>query len=74
MARSAHLKSVSHLSVVEKLALVEDLWDSIAEEAEKMPLQEWQLRELDKRLADQQANPGAGEAWETVKARILSQG
>lgn len=74
MARSAHLKQVAHLSVVEKLDLVEDLWDSIAEEADKVPLQEWQIKLLDQRLAEVEATPGVGESWATVKARILSEG
>jgi len=74
MARSAHLKQVAHLSVVEKLDLVEDLWDSIAEEADNLPLQEWQAKLLDQRLAEVEATPGVGEDWATVKARILSEG
>jgi putative addiction module component (TIGR02574 family) len=33
-------------------------------------LSDEQLRDLDRRLAEDDANPDAGEPWEVVKARI----
>ncbi|HOI91228.1 MAG TPA: addiction module protein [Candidatus Rifleibacterium sp.] len=48
------LKEIKKLSLAEKLLLVEDVWDSIAQENEVPPLHEWQKRELDRRLSEYQ--------------------
>ena len=59
------------LSVSERIQLAADIWDSIATEAEALSLTEAQRQELDLRLADAEANPGAGTPWDEVKARLL---
>lgn len=65
------LPEILKLSVAERIQLVEDIWDSIAAEPEALSLSEEQRRELDRRLADQEANPGVGRPWAEVKARLL---
>jgi len=60
---------IEKLSVEERIALVEELWDSIAEAT---PLTEAQRRELDRRLADHEANPDDVIAWDAVKASIAA--
>jgi len=40
---------VEQLSLTEKLLLVEDIWDSIAQSNISIPLSEWQKKELDNR-------------------------
>ena len=40
---------VFELSVTEKLQLLEDLWDSIAQNPEKLPVLDWQKEALDQR-------------------------
>ena len=69
---SVSLKSlgIDRLSVEERLALVEDLWDSIAGESAAMSLADVQRAELDRRLADHEANPNDVVAWEDVNASI----
>lgn len=70
----ALLKSlgIDRLSVEERLALVEDLWDSIAEESAATSLTDAQRAELDRRLADHEANPNDVVSWEDVKASITA--
>ncbi len=72
---SAALKSfgLDQLSVAERILLVEELWDSIAEEAEQFPLSVAQQEDLQRRLAAYEANPRAGSSWEQVKARLQNQ-
>ncbi len=60
-----------HLSVAERLELVEQIWDSIAADADTLPLSESERQLLDERLADLEANPDAGSPWPEVRARIL---
>jgi putative addiction module component (TIGR02574 family) len=66
------------LSVDERLELVGDIWDSIADEAnanaDLLPLSEEQKAELDRRLAAYEADPSAGvpmdEALKGIRARF----
>jgi putative addiction module component (TIGR02574 family) len=62
---------IDRLSVEDRLALVQDIWDSIAADVERAPLTEAQRRELERRLADSLARPDAVTPWEEVKARAL---
>jgi putative addiction module component (TIGR02574 family) len=65
------LPDILRLSVAERIQLVEDIWDSIAAEGEAPPLSDEQQAELDRRLADAEANPGVGTPWSEVKSRLL---
>ena len=61
------------LTISERLQLVEDIWDSIAEDADAttLPLSEAELAELERRRAEMEANPERGEPWDVVRARII---
>ena len=62
------------LSVAERLQLVEDIWDSIADDADlgSLPVSEADKALLDDRLAEQEADPGTGAPWPEVRARIVN--
>ena len=45
-------QEINKLNLAEKLLLVEDIWDSIAQGNSELPLPEWQKRELDKRYKE----------------------
>jgi putative addiction module component (TIGR02574 family) len=68
------LREIRRLSVAERIQLVEDLWDSIAEDTEMLPLTEEQRAELERRLAHAEANPGIGKPWSEIKERLLGSG
>ena len=70
----ALLKSlgIDRLSVEERLTLVEDLWDSIADENAAAPLTDAQRAELDRRLADYKTNSHDVVPWEDVEASITA--
>ena len=69
---SPTLKSlgIDQLSVAQRILLVEEIWDSIAPEAEQVSLTEAQKQDLQRRVATYEANPKAGSSWEEVKARL----
>jgi putative addiction module component (TIGR02574 family) len=71
MAKTDPISDILRLSVAERIQLVEDIWDSIAVEPDALTLSDEQREELDRRLADQEANPGVGRAWSEVKTRLL---
>ncbi len=61
---------ISQLSVSERIQLAEDLWDSIIDKQEDLPLDPVPQQELDRRLAQHRQDPTAGSTWETVKQRL----
>ena len=69
---SVSIKSlgIDRLGIEDRLALVEEIWDSIAADSAAVPLTEAQRAELDRRIADHEANPGDVVSWEEVKASI----
>ncbi len=62
---------ILELSVAEKIQIVEDIWDSISNSPEELPLSEAEKLELDKRLEDYKQNPNNGIEWETLKKNLL---
>ena len=60
---------IDKLSVEDRLRLVQEIWDSIAAEPEAIQLTEAKRRELERRLADDKANPGDVIPWEEVEAQ-----
>jgi putative addiction module component (TIGR02574 family) len=63
---------LDRLSVEDRIALAQALWDSVAQEVEQAPLTEGQRKELERRLADSIARPDAVTPWEEIKARALA--
>ena len=61
---------ISELSPAEKIILVEELWNSILPEQDKIGITEAQKIELDRRLADFHQSPEDGVSWEAVKNEI----
>ena len=76
MSRAA--RDFDHLSVAERIQLVEDIWDSIAEEAnvrpQSLPLTDAQCAELQRRVADADAHPEDSVPWETVRGQLFKRG
>lgn len=69
---ASKLAEITSLSIDERLALVEAIWDSIAAESEKLSLTEAQRLELERRLADDAANPDDVVSWDEVRAQALA--
>lgn len=63
------LSDFIELSPAERIQLAQDLWDSLEEE-DAPPLSPEQIRELDRRLADHDVNPGSAVPWEVVRERL----
>ena len=48
---------ISELSIAERIQLAEDLWDSILEQQEELPLSQAQQQELERRLENYEKKP-----------------
>ena len=63
---------IDRLPLEEKLALVEEVWDSIAADSAAVPLTESQCIELQKRIEEDDAHPDDIVPWDQVKASSLA--
>ncbi len=70
LVKKISLSDLLELPVSERLRLVHDLWDSIAELPEALQLTDEQKSELDKRLEQHRLNPDAAIPWDEVKKNI----
>jgi putative addiction module component (TIGR02574 family) len=73
MSTTMRALGIDRLSIPERILLVEEIWDSIAETPDEVTLTEAQRAELDRRLAAYEADPQAGSTWEEVKAELWGQ-
>ena len=63
---------IDQLSIGERLALAQEILDSVLAELPPGPLSEAKRQELERRLADHAANPDDVVPWEQVKAEALA--
>lgn len=59
---------VKSLSKQERLALLEEIWDSLT--PEDVPFTEAQRAELERRIVDLEHDPDQGISWEEARQRI----
>jgi putative addiction module component (TIGR02574 family) len=64
------VKEILQLSMEEKIQIVDSIWDSIELEQNdtKIPLPEWQVEEINRRLEDFELGKSKTYTWEEVKA------
>lgn len=66
------------LPIPERVQLVEDIWDSIAEDVnasvDPLPLTDAQTTELRRRVADADAHPDDVIPWEEVRKELFQRG
>jgi putative addiction module component (TIGR02574 family) len=60
---------IDRLNPLERFELIGLIWDSLPDDAPFSP-PDWHLRELERRVAAADADPGAAEPWEAVLARL----
>ncbi|MFZ1987028.1 MAG: addiction module protein [Desulfatitalea sp.] len=63
-------QEINKLNLAEKLILIEDVWDSIAQNNSELPMPEWQKRELRKRYKEYKAGARELHDWKTVHEEI----
>ena len=67
----ATVAEIKSLSIDERLAIVEAIWDSIASDGADDEVTQTERELIERRLAAYLARPNDAVAWEDVKARAL---
>jgi putative addiction module component (TIGR02574 family) len=67
MTKQALLDEINRLPVEERIELLGEAWDRLAADSDSVPVPEWHLRELERRLAE--PNPSY-VSWEELRARL----
>ena len=73
MHATAKSLGIDRLSLAERILLVEEIWDSIAAEAEALDIPQFHKDELDRRLAAYHSDSHAGASWEEMRTRLQKQ-
>jgi putative addiction module component (TIGR02574 family) len=60
---------IDRLSSEQRCELINLIWDSLPPDTPFAP-PDWHLRELERRVAAADADPGAAEPWQQVLARL----
>ncbi len=71
MTREALLAEILRLPFEERIDLLGDAWDAIAASPSEVPVPEWHLDELEKRLADPEPRY---LPWQEVRERLKGSG
>jgi len=63
---------IDRLTIEQRLALIEEIWDSITVDSTALPLTEAQTAELKKRIEEDDMIPDEVAPWEQVKPFTLA--
>lgn len=71
MSPNIHDLGIDRLSAEDRLRLIGEIWDSLSR-AEQAQIVASHREELDRRIADADADPSAGQPWDEVRKRLRS--
>jgi putative addiction module component (TIGR02574 family) len=71
MERAALWSELMKLTPAERIDLVQDLWDTIAQE-DLPPLSDEEMDELERCLEEHRRDPSTAITWEELKAQLAS--
>jgi putative addiction module component (TIGR02574 family) len=70
MSADVLIEEASKLSAADRLRIAEALWQSAWDEQAELPITPLQRDELDRRLADYDADSHRGDEWPLVRDRL----
>ena len=71
MTKQALLSEILRLPLEERIELLGEAWDAIAARPRDVPIPEWHVEELERRLA---ASEPSYVTWDEVRARLKEPG
>jgi len=72
MVATVQSLGINKLSRDERMSLVEEIWNTIADEQTPMLLTDAKRKELQRRIDEDEASPDDGMPWEQFKAQLLA--
>lgn len=66
-----NLDDLLTLDVASRLALIAKLWDSVVDDSQTLPITESERELLERRLKEDDDDPGAAIPWEVARADLL---
>ena len=63
-------EDIHSLSVADRLQLLEEIWDSLADTPDAIPVTDAQRKELARRRRAHARNPSAAKSWAQIRARL----
>jgi putative addiction module component (TIGR02574 family) len=63
---------IDRLTIEQRVALAQEILDSVVAERPPIPLTEGKRQELQRRLAEHTADPGSVIPWEQIEAEALA--
>ncbi len=67
------IDEILDLPAAERVAIVQEIWESVVEDARAVPLSDAQRQELERRWLDFQQHPDDGESWADVKKTLAAE-
>ena len=64
------MDTIRRMSVADRLAMVEQIWATIAEEPSSLPITEEEIAVSRRRLAAHDADPSTSIPWEEAEAQL----
>jgi putative addiction module component (TIGR02574 family) len=64
------IDSILDLPTAERIAIVQEIWESVVDTPELVEITAAQREELERRWIDFQRNPDDGESWSDVKKSL----
>ncbi len=61
---------ITQWSIPQRIELIGQIWDSIPDSLDALPMPEWHREELDRRLKEADSAPDDAIPWEQVKERL----
>lgn len=70
MAPTIQELGIDRLPIADRLALLDEIWNSIAAAPEQLPVTEEQKHTIDRRIAQLEANPKDVLTWDDIKTQV----
>lgn len=67
------LDQILELPATDRVEIAQQIWESVVDHPEAIPLTQAQKDELDRRWRAFEQNPNEGESWDEVKQSLLSE-
>jgi len=70
MTETLQALGIDRMSVLDRLQLVEAIWDTIPDSPVDLELPNWHQEELERRVIAADADPNADIAWDDIMKRL----